>query len=140
LKTDLFDAIYFLCADRIAREVVYQNIIIAEIVKYRKQMIIGGNDYVNKIIERTTRGKLHRLRLGQLVGSGHLNSRRLTIFSCKSNVADFFTNSVRDSNIDLASEKPIIIIDASATPRISLLRSKMHPEAERKTVHPPFGC
>jgi site-specific DNA recombinase len=88
LKTDRFDTIYFLCADRIAREVVYQNIIIAEIVKYRKQMIIGGNDYVNnpenhltlgaiaeferaKIIERTTRGKLHRLRQGQLVSPGH---------------------------------------------------------------------
>jgi site-specific DNA recombinase len=73
------------------RAVLYQNIIIAEIVKYRKQMIIGGNDYVNnpenhltltmlgaiaeferaKIIERTTRGKLHRLRQGQLVSPGH---------------------------------------------------------------------
>jgi site-specific DNA recombinase len=91
MKTDRFDTIYFLCADRIAREVVYQNIIIAEIVKYRKQMIISGNDYVNnpenhltltmlgaiaeferaKIIERTTRGKLHRLRQGQLVSPGH---------------------------------------------------------------------
>jgi len=40
LKTDAFDAIYFLCADRIAREVSYQNIIIAEIIKYRKQIII----------------------------------------------------------------------------------------------------
>jgi DNA invertase Pin-like site-specific DNA recombinase len=60
--------------------VSYQNIIIAEIIKYRKQIIISGKDYVadpenkftltvfgamaeferDKIIERTTRGRLHR--------------------------------------------------------------------------------
>jgi site-specific DNA recombinase len=92
LKTDAFDAIYFLCADRIAREVSYQNIIIAEIIKYRKQIIISGKDYVadpenkftltvfgamaeferDKIIERTTRGRLHRLRMGQVMSNGNL--------------------------------------------------------------------
>ena len=46
LKGDTFDAIYFLCADRIAREASYQNIIISEFVKHRKQIIISGKDYV----------------------------------------------------------------------------------------------
>jgi site-specific DNA recombinase len=46
LKGDTFDAIYFLCADRIAREVSYQNIIISEFVKHRKHIIVSGKDYV----------------------------------------------------------------------------------------------
>jgi site-specific DNA recombinase len=33
-KTALFDAIYFLCADRIAREVAYQTIVVGELLKY----------------------------------------------------------------------------------------------------------
>jgi site-specific DNA recombinase len=90
LKGDTFDAIYFLCADRIAREASYQNIIISEFVKHRKQIIISGKDYVadpenkftltvfgamaeferDKIIERTTRGRLHRLRKGELMSAG----------------------------------------------------------------------
>jgi site-specific DNA recombinase len=28
LKTDVFDAVYFLCADRIARDLMHQNIIV----------------------------------------------------------------------------------------------------------------
>ncbi|MGA9550107.1 MAG: recombinase family protein [Rhodomicrobium sp.] len=46
LKTNLFDAIYFLDADRIAREVTIQTIIIEEILKHRKQLVINGKDYV----------------------------------------------------------------------------------------------
>jgi site-specific DNA recombinase len=90
VKTDQFDAIYFLCADRIAREVAYQSIIVSELLKYGKQIVINGKDYIEnpenkltltmlgafaeferaKIMERMMRGKLHRLRMGQLVGSG----------------------------------------------------------------------
>jgi DNA invertase Pin-like site-specific DNA recombinase len=84
LKTDRFDRIYFLAADRIAREVEYQRIIVGELLKHGKQITINGKDYVQnpenkltltmlgafaefeqaKIIERTTRGRLHRLRMG----------------------------------------------------------------------------
>jgi site-specific DNA recombinase len=91
IKTDLFDAVYFLDTDRIARDVAYQTIILGELLKYGKQIIIKGKDYVNnpenkftvtvlgavaeleraKIIERTTRGRLHRLRMGELSSNGH---------------------------------------------------------------------
>ena len=91
VKTDQFDAIYFLCADRIAREVAYQTIIVDELLKHDKQVIINAKDYVRnpenkltltmlgafaeferaKIIERMMRGKLHRLRQGQVVSQGH---------------------------------------------------------------------
>ena len=90
LKTELFDTIYFLNTDRIAREVTYQTIIIAEILKYKKQIIINGKDYVHnpenkfaltvlgavseleraKITERNMRGKIHKLRQGQVLNSG----------------------------------------------------------------------
>jgi DNA invertase Pin-like site-specific DNA recombinase len=90
-KIGLFDAIYFLCADRIAREVAYQTIIVGELLKHGKQIMISGKDYVHnpenkltltmlgafaeferaKIIERTSRGRLHRLRLGELSSTGH---------------------------------------------------------------------
>jgi DNA invertase Pin-like site-specific DNA recombinase len=86
LKTDLFDVIYFLEADRIARELTIQTIIIEEILKHQKQLIIKGKDFVKnpenqftlqilgavsefehaKILERTTRGKQHRLAQGFL--------------------------------------------------------------------------
>jgi site-specific DNA recombinase len=91
LKGDTFDAIYFHRADRIAREIEYQQIIVGELLKYGKQIIIGGKDYVHnpenkltltmlgafaeferaKIMERMGRGRLHRLRMGQLGSSGH---------------------------------------------------------------------
>ena len=45
LKTDLFEAVYFWSSDRIAREVTYQNIIISELIKAKKQIIINGRDY-----------------------------------------------------------------------------------------------
>jgi site-specific DNA recombinase len=91
LKTDLFDTIYFHSADRITREVAYQTIIIDELRKRGKQIVIDGKDYIEnpenkltltmlgafaeferaKIIERMMRGKLHRLRQGQVVSQGH---------------------------------------------------------------------
>jgi site-specific DNA recombinase len=90
LKTDLFDVIYFHQADRIAREVVIQTIVIEEILKHRKRLVINGKDFEKnpennftlqilgsvaeleraKIIERTTRGRQYRLSQGQLMGAG----------------------------------------------------------------------
>ena len=65
LKTDLFDTIYFLNTDRIAREVTYQTIIIAEILKYKKQIIINNKDYVhnpeNKFTLTDRYGKFRQL-------------------------------------------------------------------------------
>lgn len=91
LKTGFFDAVYFLNTDRIARDVAYQTIIIGELLKHEKQVIINAKDYVHnpenkftltvlgavaeleraKIIERMTRDRLHRLRMGQRVSHGH---------------------------------------------------------------------
>src|SRR6516164_3582289 len=91
LKSDRFDRIYFLAADRIAREVEYQRIIVGELLKHGKQITINGKDYEQnpenkltltmlgafaeferaKIIERTTRGRLHRLRMGEMSSNGH---------------------------------------------------------------------
>jgi site-specific DNA recombinase len=90
LKTDAFDAVYFLCADRIARDAVHQNIIIGELLQHKKRIVIGGKDYEEnpenrfaltvlgavaeferaKITERTMRGRLHRLRSGVLASNG----------------------------------------------------------------------
>ena len=90
LKDDVFDAIYFLNTDRIARDVTSQNIIIGELLRHEKQIIINGQDYVHnpenkftltvlgavaeleraKITERMARGKLHRLRQGFMLGNG----------------------------------------------------------------------
>jgi site-specific DNA recombinase len=87
----VFDTIYFLAADRIAREVEYQRIIVGELLKHGKQITINGKDYEHnpenkltltmlgafaeferaKIIERTTRGRLHRLRQGEISSYGH---------------------------------------------------------------------
>jgi len=91
LKTDLFEVVYFLNTDRIAREVTYQTIIVGEILKQNKQVIINGKDYVHnpenkftltvlgavaeleraKIIERYSRGRIHALRQGRLISTGH---------------------------------------------------------------------
>lgn len=90
IKTKLFETIYFLSADRIARDSTYQNIIISEILKNKKQVIINGKDYIHnpenkftltvlgavaeleraKIIERTSRGRQLKLAQGQLSGAG----------------------------------------------------------------------
>jgi site-specific DNA recombinase len=88
LKTDLFDVVHFLAADRIARDAAYQSIIVGELISHGKQIIINGVNYENipeskitltilgavaeferaKIIERMMRGKLHRLQKGEMIG------------------------------------------------------------------------
>lgn len=90
IRTLEFQTIYILNADRIARDVTYQNIIIYEFLQYRKQIIINGKDYVNnpenkfsltilgavseleraKTLERTRRGSKHRLKQGYLLSHG----------------------------------------------------------------------
>jgi site-specific DNA recombinase len=90
-KGDVYDVVYFLDADRIARVVAYQTIIIEELLKCGKQIIIKGQNYADnpenkftlqmlgavaeyehaKIIERTSRGRLHRLRQGEMTSTGH---------------------------------------------------------------------
>jgi len=90
LRINLFDSIYFLNTDRIARDVTYQNLIVAEILQHQKQIIINGKDYIHnpenkfkitvlgavaeleraKIIERSQRGKLHKLRSGIPLNNG----------------------------------------------------------------------
>jgi site-specific DNA recombinase len=45
LKTGLFDTIYFHSADRIARDVAHQIIIVGELLKYGKRITINGKDY-----------------------------------------------------------------------------------------------
>lgn len=90
LKTNIFDTIYILNTDRIARDVTYQNIIIGEMLRYKKQIIINGKDYVHnpenkftltvlgavseleraKLIERVMRGRQYRLSQGYLLGHG----------------------------------------------------------------------
>ena len=90
LKADVFDVIYFLAADRIARAVIYQTIIIGEMLLYKKEIVINGQHYIDKsenkftmtvlgavaelerakITERMTRGKLHRLRQGVMASGG----------------------------------------------------------------------
>src|SRR4029077_453830 len=77
--------------DRITREAVHQTIIIGELLNRGKKLTIGGEDYQQKpenkltlqmlgifseyerakIIERTTRGRLHRLRMGEMSSTGH---------------------------------------------------------------------
>jgi DNA invertase Pin-like site-specific DNA recombinase len=78
--------------DRIARDAIHQNIIISELLKHKKRIIIHGKDDEEnpenkfaltvfgavaeferaKIIERMMRGKMHRLRMGQLPSQGHV--------------------------------------------------------------------
>jgi site-specific DNA recombinase len=88
--TDTFDVVYFLCADRIAREAIHQNIIVAELAKHKKRIVISGKEHEEnpehkltlqvlgavseferaKITERMMRGKLHRMRKGELASGG----------------------------------------------------------------------
>lgn len=90
IRTSQFEVIYILNADRIARDVTYQNIIVGEILRYKKQLIINGKDYIHnpenkftltvlgavseleraKLIERTTRGRQYRLKQGHLMSNG----------------------------------------------------------------------
>jgi len=84
----VFDAIYFHSADRLARKVAHQTIIVDELLRSGKQVVIGGKDFVRnpensltlgafaefereKIIERTTRGWRHRIRSGGIVSQGN---------------------------------------------------------------------
>ena len=89
-KGDLFDRVYFHAADRIARDAAHQTIIIDELIKRGKQITIGGRDYEEtaegrlmlnllgnfseyeraKITERMTRGRLHKLRKGEMSSNG----------------------------------------------------------------------
>lgn len=84
VKIDLFDVIYFHAADRIARDVEYQRIIIAELLKYGKRIVINGKGYEEtpegkltltmlgafaefekaKFAERSVRGRRHKVRQG----------------------------------------------------------------------------
>ena len=86
LKKETFDIIYFLDADRIARNSTYQDIIISEILRYKKEIVIKGRNLLYdaegkfkmtvlgavseleraKIIERSTRGRRERARQGQI--------------------------------------------------------------------------
>ena len=45
LKLDLFDVVYFHQADRIARDVTFQRIIVSDIIENKKQIVINGQDY-----------------------------------------------------------------------------------------------
>jgi site-specific DNA recombinase len=42
LKTDVFNVVHFLAADRIARDAAYQSIIVGELISHGKQIIING--------------------------------------------------------------------------------------------------
>ena len=46
-KGDVYDVVYFLDADRSALVVAYQTIIIDELLKCGKQIIINGKDYAD---------------------------------------------------------------------------------------------
>ncbi len=91
-KTKTYDVIYFLVADRIARDATYQDIIVEELIRNKKQIVIGGKDYIDnpenkfalqvfgamseyeraKIIERSMRGRKHWLKQGVLMSNGCL--------------------------------------------------------------------
>jgi len=90
-QTGLFDVIYILNSDRIARDVAYQTIIVGEFLRHKKRFIVNGQDYVDnpenkfsltvlgavseleraKILERNMRGRRHRLAQGHLLGHGN---------------------------------------------------------------------
>lgn len=90
LKTNTYDIIYFLAADRIARDVSYQNIIIGEILRHKKEIVISGENYQHnpenkfnltvmgavseleraKIVERSQRGRKYKLKQGILMSNG----------------------------------------------------------------------
>jgi site-specific DNA recombinase len=92
LKTDLFEVVYFLDSDRIARDVTFQNIIISELLKHNKEIIINGKNYIHnpenkftltvlgavnelekaKIVERLMRGRREKARRGAIVDGGGL--------------------------------------------------------------------
>lgn len=90
LKTSAFEVVYFLAADRISRDLTYQDIIVEELIRHKKQIVIGGKSYIDnpenkfaltvfgamseyeraKIIERSMRGRKHWLKQGVLMSNG----------------------------------------------------------------------
>ncbi|MAF25492.1 hypothetical protein CL634_07975, partial [bacterium] len=92
IKTDQFEVVYFLDTDRVARDVTYQNLIISEILKYGKQIVIKGKDYVQnpenkftltvlgavnelekaKIVERFMRGRREKARQNQIMSGTNI--------------------------------------------------------------------
>ena len=68
LKTDLFEAVYFHSADRIARDVAHQIIIVGELLKYGKQIVIDGKDY-----KQNPENKLTLTMLGAFAEFEHAN-------------------------------------------------------------------
>ena len=66
LRTPLFDAVYFLDTDRIARDVAYQTIILGELLKYGKQ--ISSRAGITSTIPKQVHG--HRARRVRGVGAG----------------------------------------------------------------------
>src|SRR5258708_29030895 len=90
-KGDVYDAIYFHSADRLARKVALQNIIVDELLRCGKKIVIANKNYIHnpenqftltmfgafaefereKLVERTTRGWRHRIRSGGLVSQGN---------------------------------------------------------------------
>ena len=54
LRTDAFDTVYFLAADRIARAAAHQTIIVDELLKHGKKITIAGKD--SWILERGATG------------------------------------------------------------------------------------
>ncbi len=90
-KGDAYDAIYFHSAGRLARKVAHQNIVVDELLRCGKQIVIANKNYIHnpenqftltmfgafaefereKIVERTTRGWRHRIRSGGLVSQGN---------------------------------------------------------------------
>jgi site-specific DNA recombinase len=85
---DSFQAIYVLSPDRLARKYVYQALVIEELRKQgievvfldkpvtdkpEDQLLLGVQGLISEyeraqILERTRRGKLHRARLGEIMG------------------------------------------------------------------------
>ena len=96
IKTDEFEVVYFYDTDRIARDVSYQNIIIAELLKYNKEIIIKGKNYIHnpenkfsltvlgavnelekaKILERFMRGRREKARRGAIVDNANMYGYR----------------------------------------------------------------
>jgi site-specific DNA recombinase len=82
VKADAFDVVYFLCADRIARDMIHQTIIVGEFLRYKKRIIINGKDYEENPENRFTlqvlgavaqfeRAKIIHVRAGKLISQGH---------------------------------------------------------------------
>ncbi|HRH23662.1 MAG TPA: recombinase family protein [Candidatus Magasanikbacteria bacterium] len=96
IKTDEFEVVYFYDTDRIARDVTYQRLIISELLKYNKEIIIKGKNYKHnpennftltvfgavselekaKILERFMRGRREKARKGAIVDNANMYGYR----------------------------------------------------------------